>query len=153
MTASSSAKTRVPAVEGWFTLDDQPTLIGSRCVDSGSYFFPKELEHSRVPGFGNSELEEVELSRTGKLWSYTDAAYAPPPPFVASDPHVPFAIAAVELEAEQMVIMGQVVAGVSVDELEIGMTMELAVEVLHEDDEHEYMVWKWKPADSQKAGA
>jgi len=142
-------KTRVPAVEGWFTMDDgQPSLIGSRCTDSGSYFFPKEMEHSRVPGFGDSKLEEVNLSRTGTLWSWTDAAYAPPPPFVAQDPHVPFAIAAVELAEEQMVIMGQVATGISVDDLSMGMEMELVLETLYEDDDNEYIVWKWKPTGS-----
>ena len=32
------------------------------------------------------------------------------------------------------------------DKLEIGMEMELYIDVLNEDDEHEYTVWKWRPA-------
>ncbi len=132
--------------------DTNPALIGSRCVDSGNYFFPKELEHSRVPGFGDSKLEEVQLSRTGTLWSWTDAAYAPPPPFVAQDPHVPFAIACVELAEEQMVIMGQVATGFSVEDLSMGMEMELTLETLYEDDDNEYIVWKWKPVGAGATG-
>ena len=140
-------KTRVPAIEGWFTMDEEkPALLGSRCKDSGSYFFPKELDHSRVPGFGQSELEEVELSRTGTLWSWTDASYAPPEPYVQlDDPFVPFAIAAVELDREKIVVMGQVARGVTAADLSLGMTMELVLEMLHEDDDNEYMVWKWRP--------
>ena len=64
-----------------------------------------------------TEFAEVALSRTGTVWSYTDACYQPPEPYVAADPYVPFAIAAVELAAEQMVVMGQVVPGVDVDDL------------------------------------
>jgi uncharacterized OB-fold protein len=64
---------------------------------------------------------------------------------VAADPYVPFSIAAVELAAEQMVVMGQVVPGVGVDELSVGTEVELVLDTLYEDDEHEYIVWKWKP--------
>ena len=51
----------------------------------------------------------MELSRRGRIWSYTDARYQPPPPYVAADPYVPFCLAAVELAAEKLVVMGQVV--------------------------------------------
>ena len=67
----------------------------------------------------------MPLSRRGKMWSYTDARYQPPPPYVAADPYEPFCIAAVELAAEKMVVMGQVVPGVGVDELTIGTEVEL----------------------------
>lgn len=149
--------TRRPAVEGWFTVpepgsSEPPALIGTRCTGSGTYFFPPERVMSRAPGFAGAELEEVRLSTRGRLWSYTDAQYQPPPPYVpVTDPHVPFCIAAVELEAEQMVVMGQVVAGVSVSDLRVGMEMELVLDTLHvEHDEDsgedvEVMVWKWAP--------
>jgi uncharacterized OB-fold protein len=64
---------------------------------------------------------------------------------VSADPYVPFAIAAVELAAEQMVVMGQVVPGVDVDALAVGDEVELVLDTLYEDDEHEYVVWKWRP--------
>ena len=139
-------RTRVPAVEGWFTLDDEPHLLGTRCTQSGTYYFPPETTMSRAPGFADSELVPVELSRTGKIWSFTNAGYQPPEPYVpVTDPYEPFAIAAVELEAEQLVVLGQVVPGVSVEDLRIGMEMELVLDVLYSDDEHDYVVWKWKP--------
>ncbi len=155
------ARTRVPVVEGWFTMppDDVSipadgtglpgyALVGTRCTQSGTYFFPPERVMSRAPGFADSELEEVELSDRGRLWSYTDAQYQPPEPFVpATDPYEPVCLAAVELEREQMVVLGQVVAGVSVDQLTVGMEMELVLDTLSVDDEHEYVVWKWRPAE------
>ena len=142
------AKTRLPAIDGWFTLDEEaPTLLGSRCDSCGNFAFPKETYFCRNPECQGREFAEVPLSRTGKVWSYTNAGYQPPEPYVSADPYVPFAIAAVELAAEQMVVMGQVVPGVDVDDLAVGAEVELVLDTLYEDDEHEYLVWKWRPVD------
>jgi uncharacterized OB-fold protein len=141
-------KPQVPAVEGWFTLpgDGTAVLTGTRCTGSGTYFFPPERVMSRAPGFADSDLEEVELSTTGTLWSFTDAQYQPPEPYIpVTDPYEPFALAAVLLEKEQLVVMGQVVAGVGVADLEVGMEMTLVADTLYEDDENEYVMWKWQP--------
>jgi uncharacterized OB-fold protein len=138
----------VPAVEGWFTLDETaPALIGGRCTSCGTYVFPKTRAFCPNPRCAGDAFDDVELSREGRIWSYTDARYQPPPPYVpVADPHTPFAIAAVELDAERLVVMGQVVAGVGVDELHVGQSVELVLDVLYADDEAEYLVWKWRPA-------
>src|SRR5262245_52273090 len=140
-------KRRVPAVPGWFTLDAaRPALLGTRCKACGTVFFPREETWCRSPLCQGMEFEEVELSRRGRLWSYTNNGYQPPPPFVpTTDPYQPFAIAAVELERERMVVLGQVVAGVGVEQLEVGMEMELVLDTLNEDEENEYLVYKWRP--------
>ena len=129
------SKKRVPAIEGWFTLDDAPQLIGLRDAESGTCFFPKDVAVSRAPGYDHVELEEVRLSRTGKLWSYTTNHYQPPDPYVAPDPFEPYTVAAVELTDERMVVMGQLADGVDPGSLEVGMEMELAVEPFSVDDE------------------
>jgi uncharacterized OB-fold protein len=144
-----TTKTRVPAIEGWFTMDDRaPALLGSKCTTCGNFAFPKETYFCRNPRCQGMEFAEVPLSRTGRVWSYTNAGYQPPEPYVAADPYVPFAICAVELAAEQMVIMGQVVPGVGVDDPTVGAEVELVLDTLYEDDEHEFMVWKWRPVAS-----
>lgn len=139
-------KTAVAAVEGLFTLDrDEPRLIGGRARSRGSYFFPKSLAGSDPTCLGD-EIDEVLLSRTGKLWSFTTGEYAPPAPYVIpGDEFEPYVIAAVELADESLVVLGQVVAGISVDDLSVGMEMELALDVLYSDEEHDYLVWKWAP--------
>ena len=142
----STVKKRVPAVEGWFDVGDKPHLLGSHCKSCASYFFPKESFSCRNPACQGSELETVPLSRTGTLWSFTNNCYKPPAPYVSPDPFAPYAIAAVELAAEKMVVLGQVVPGVEVGDLAVGMKMELVAATLFEDAEHEYVVWKWKPA-------
>jgi len=142
-------KTRVPAVEGLFTMDaESPCLIGGKVPGRESYFFPKDLAGTD-PAVGEPcDLETVELSRRGEVWSYTTSHYQPPPPFVAaSDPYEPITIAAVKLPREQLVVLGQCVHGVTPDDLSIGTEMELVLDVLHSDDDHDYMVWKWRPVD------
>ncbi len=145
-----SEKPLVPAIEGWYTMAAKPHLIGTRCEACGTYFFPKQHQYCRNPGCDSTDFREVELSRTGHVWSYTNACYQPPEPFVAPDPFEPFAIAAVQLEEEQMVVLGQVVAGIDVADLKVGMPVELVLEPLHETDEAIKVTWKWRPVDLEK---
>jgi uncharacterized OB-fold protein len=149
------ATERVPALgaEGWFTPDDpQPALLGLRCTSCGTYVFPKADFGCPNPACLGTEFDEVRLSREGTVWSYTDARYQPPPPYVVpTDEHEPFCIAAVELADEGLVIMGQVVAGVTVDDLSVGQRMELVVDVLFRDGDTEHLVWKWKPIEGEAA--
>ena len=139
------AKTRVPAIEGWFTAGDEPALLGSRGTETGSYFFPKSLAFSRNPAAPGEELDEVQLGRRGRVWSYTTNHYAPPPPFVAPDPFEPYTIVAVELPDEQMVVLGQLAEGADPAALKVGADVELVIGTLYEDDDNEYVVWKWRP--------
>ena len=92
-------------------------------------------------------MEEVLLSRKGKLYTYTINYNQPPPPYVAPDPFVPYAVAVVELEKERMKIQGQIVSGYDFDELKIGMEMKLVLGSLYVDSEgREVIVWKFRPA-------
>ncbi len=138
-------KPQKPAVENWFRADPEPHLLGSQCSACKTYFFPRETFYCKNPDCTGTEFQEIEFSRTGTLWSYTNGCYKPPPPFVATDPFEPYTLAAVELAKEQIVILGQVAGGAGVDDLKVGMTMELVIETLFEDDEFEHTVWKWKP--------
>jgi hypothetical protein len=128
---------------GWHTLDHKaPALLGARCKACGSYYFPKQISFCRNPKCEGEAFEEVALSRTGKLWSWTNACYAPPEPFVVPEPYEVFAIAAVELAREKMIVLGPVVRGVGVEKLRAGMIMELALEPLADGK----LTWKWRPA-------
>jgi len=136
----------VPAIEGWFTTGDEPRLLGSRCTDCGTVTFPRASGLCRNPGCRGRELVAHELARVGTVWSYTDARYQPPPPFVpASEPFEPFALAAVELAEDGLVVLGQVAAGFGVEDLRVGMRVELVVETLHELDGVPQLIWRWRP--------
>ena len=135
-----------PAIEGWYTLDqDRPHLIGSQCVACATYYFPKQALYCRNPNCDSEQFEEVTLSREGTVWSYTNACYQPPEPYIAAQPYEPFTIAAVSLEKEQMIILGQVVAGVTVEDLKVGDTLELVLDTLYTEESVDKLVWKWKP--------
>jgi len=140
-----------PFLEGWFTLDaERPQLLGNRCTRCGTYYFPKlKSGYCRHPDCDGEQFDEAPLSRVGTLWSYTNAAYQPPEPFAQVDKNAyrPFAIAAVELDAEKMIVLGPVVAGVGVEQLEVGMRMELKLGALADGK----LSWMWAPLQGDAA--
>lgn len=146
---------RVPAVEGWFTMDrESPALLGTRCTTCGSYFFPAERRFCRNPHCAGETFDDVELSRRGTVWSYSENQYEPPAPYVAPDPFVPYTVAAVELADEGIVVMGQVAGDTS--NLAVGSEVELVLDTLFENEDGEHIVWKWKvwtDTESNDAGA
>lgn len=140
--------TSVPALgaEGWFTTDPEPALVGHRCPACGTVAFPRPPLGCPNPACGSDDLEPTPLSCQGRIWSYTDARYQPPAPYVVPGAeHEPFCIVAVELAAERIIVLGQVVAGVTVDELSLGQEVELVVDTLFADDETEHQIYKWRP--------
>lgn len=140
-----------PAIEGWFTTGDEPALIGSKCTTCETVFFPKTSGFCRNPACNGEEFSDTELSRTGRIWSYTDAQYQPPAPYIpASEPYVPFALAAVEIP-EGIVILGQVADGFTVADIKVGDEVELVVETLYTDETGERTIWRWRP--TKGAGA
>lgn len=145
MDAQANIQVGAPVLDGWFTLDQaRPHLLGARCTICGTYYFPKQIKFCRHPDCAGEKFEEVELSRTGTLWSYTNAAYKPPEPYFASEPFQPFGIAAVELECERMIVLGQIAKGVALETLKVGMKVELVLEPLDDGK----LTWKWKPLES-----
>lgn len=148
------SRTRTPVVAGWFAGEgDNFRLLGTRCSACASVFFPREDGFCRNPGCSGGDLAEVPLSRRGRVWSYTDSRYRPPAPYVSDQelPWQPYALIAVELAAERMVVLGQSVPGVTVADLEIGMEVEVVPGVLDEgagDDEDSgttWTTWHWRP--------
>lgn len=136
--------------DGWFTTEPEPALVGHRCPACGTVAFPRPPLGCPNPACASDELEPTPLSRRGRIWSYTDARYQPPPPYVVPGAeHVPFCIAAVELEAEKLIVLGQVVAGVTVDELALGQEVELVVDTLFtepgDDGDAAHQIYKWRP--------
>ncbi|NNE58735.1 MAG: Zn-ribbon domain-containing OB-fold protein [Hellea sp.] len=137
---------KTAAIEGWYTLEEKaPHLIGTQCTSCKTYYFPKQSNYCRNPDCQSENFKEVPLSRTGKIWSYTNASYKPPEPFVAPENFVPFTIAAVELEQEKMIILGQMIGGVDTADIKVGDPVELVMDPLYEDEDGEKLIWKWKP--------
>jgi uncharacterized OB-fold protein len=149
-TSSPARPPARPAVDGWFTVDP-PRLLGVRCTTCGTFAFPPRPGPCPDPTCAGDELAPVDLSPTGTLWSYTENHYAPPPPFPSREPFEPYAIAAVELADEGLVVLGQVVAGVGAADLRVGQPMRVAIQTLDTDDDGDRLVWAWAP-DEPAAG-
>ena len=132
-----------PAVDGWFTTEAEPALIGVRCPACGTHAFPPEVFGCPNPRCGSTELERVPLSRRGRVWSFSVNHYAAPPPALSPEPFEPYAVAAVELSEERIVVLGRLADGAALDGLRVGQEMEITVEpIIRGADE---LVWKWKP--------
>jgi uncharacterized OB-fold protein len=131
------ATNQLPAIDGWFATDDAGLLhlIAGKCTECGTYVFPPRANNCPNPACTGDDLEQVPLSRRGKVWSYTENRYPPPAPYPASDPFEPFAIVAVELAEEGLIILGKVVDGTLAADLKVGMEMELTTMPLYTDED------------------
>ncbi|MEV0151604.1 MULTISPECIES: OB-fold domain-containing protein [unclassified Nonomuraea] len=130
------------AIDGWFTIEDGAThLLGARCAACGTVTFPPRTGFCPNPGCESENLEVTRLSRRGRVWSYTGARYPPPEPYVAAEPYTPVTLAAVELEREGIMVLGQV-RDLTVEDLEVGMELELTHGALTDGP----LVWMWGPA-------
>lgn len=141
--------TETPAVAGWFTDGPEPALLASRCTTCRDLVFPpSSAGFCRNPACDGDDVEPAALSRRGTVWSYTDAQYQPPEPYVGpradDEPYRPFALAAVELP-EGIVVLGQVADGFGVADLRVGAEVEVVVETLYADESGDRTVWRWRP--------
>jgi hypothetical protein len=127
-----------------FTTDNPPHLIGGRGRSRASYFFPAALAGGDPGCAADDERDPVLLSRTGTVWSYTSMDYRPPPPYPQEDPYHPFILAAVQLEPENLVVLGQMVPGTTMGDMRIGLPVELVLDVLEANHTTDYLVWKWR---------
>ena len=140
------SRQRVAAIDGWFTLDeDAPHLIGGRCSACGTAAFPHRVVACPNPACIGAQLEASPLGRTGRVWSFATNHYAPPAPYISPEPFEPYTVAAVELSQDRLVVLGQLAEGVDPSTVQIGQEVELALKTLYTDDDHEYLMWAWRP--------
>lgn len=110
--------------------DEGPALWGSRCRDCGAHTFPRQGGCPRCTGSG---MEDVVLSRTGTLWSFTTQGFRPKPPYTGTEAHEPYAVGYVELP-DQLLVETRLVE-TDPDRLEIGMPVELALVPFRDTDD------------------
>lgn len=142
------ASSDVPAIDGWWQFDESgaPHLVGAKCPHCGTYVFPPRQNNCPNPGCTADALQPVALSRRGTLWSYTENRYQPPAPYPQSENFEPFAVAAVHLADEGIIVLGKVVEGTLAADLKVGMEMELTTMPLYADDDVWHWVYAWKIA-------
>jgi uncharacterized protein len=140
------AKNKVPLIEGLFTWpSDKPQLIGSRCKKCGTYIFPKAAFCPNPDCEKKIEnVEVVQLSNRGILYTWTVQVYPPSAPF-KMEPFEPFPIGMIDLP-EGLRVLGML----TTDQVEYGAEVEMTTRKLFEDDKNEYITWAFKPVAGKK---
>jgi len=126
---------RIPIREGIFTENNGAgRLIGNKCASCGQIYFPKaDFCFSCL----SKVMEEVPLSRRGKLYSYTIGRLPSTrfsPPYFVGMVDLP---EGVRIFAPLKVTDGQTVG--------IGMDMEVVIEALFEENDKYVIGYKFKP--------
>ena len=61
----------------------EPRLIGGKCPDCGNVVFPMQKDCPKCTG---DQIEKVELSTKGVLWTWTIQGFPPKsPPYIGGD--------------------------------------------------------------------
>ena len=113
---------KVPVAEGLSTsTDDRARLIGSRHRATGVVGFPSDPS--------SDEVEQIELSRTGRLFTWTTQEFVPPsPPYTGdtdAETFTPYAVGYVEFP-EGILVEGRLTES-DPDRLSIGQEMEVVI--------------------------
>ena len=135
---------RVPIEAGFFRIPDDPhespRLLGSRCPECDEVFFPRRLVCARCLHEG---AEDVDLSTRGRIWTWT---YCHVPMFGKKDADVGgYGVAQVDLPEGprvQSILLG------GPDDFEIGMAVEIDLEVLRADGDDEVVIYRFRPVDA-----
>ncbi|HAG09421.1 MAG TPA: hypothetical protein DCK87_07685 [Desulfotomaculum sp.] len=146
---NNGEKRIIPLTEGLYTLpaspDEKPHLIGSRCINCNELYFPKK-EKGLCIHCQQKTLEEVELSRQGKIASFTIVLQPPAGGFYHGP--VPYAYGYVDLP-EGVRVETQFTG--NFNNLEIDGDVEMVIEKLYENAEgDEFVTYKFKPLKEQK---
>ncbi len=124
-----------PLKEGLYTWpSDDPQLIASQCAACDEITFPSQ---ESCPNCTGRDVNEVLLSRQGRLYTWTVQRFPPPaPPYIgpsARDSFQPFGVGYVEL-SEGVRVEARLTES-DASQLEIGMEMELVIQDFVTDDD------------------
>ncbi len=123
----------IPLTEGLYSIPDsseeEPSLIGSKCIQCGEVYFPKRLRdfcvHCQKTG-----IEEIKLNVQGVISNFTIAIQGPAGGFYKGA--VPYAYGFVDLP-EGVRIQTQFSG--NLNKLQIGEKVGLVLEKIAEDDQ------------------
>ena len=126
---------RVAIREGILREDAQGgALLGNKCMSCGQVYFPKA---DFCVGCFSKDMEEVDLSRRGKLYSYT-LSHLP-----ASRIQPPFYVGFVDLPEGVRIFAP--LKEIKNRPFQIGMEMEVVIEELWQENDNQVIGYKLKP--------
>jgi uncharacterized OB-fold protein len=126
----------------------EPRLIGGKCPDCGNVVFPMQKDCPKCTG---DQIEKVELSTKGVLWTWTIQGFPPKsPPYIGeTDPETfeAYGVGYVELPGEVKVETR--LTENDPTRLRVGMEMELTVVPLAIDEEgNEVVTFAFQPIEN-----
>jgi len=137
---SGSSRRSVSINEKLFKLPssgEEPCLTGVKCKSCGELFFPKRMKCIKCFA---EEMEEVALSKRGKVYTYTMVHHATP----GYTGPLPYAVGAIELPGGIVILSP--LTQCDFDKLKIGLDVELVLEKLYDDDNgNEVISYKFRP--------
>jgi uncharacterized OB-fold protein len=134
--------------EGLFRVDGERTvLFGSRRRSTGVVKFPAERPEL-FDGDPNiqEDIEKIELSTEGTLYTFTTQEFPPPLPYKGvRDPKAftPYAVGFVELA--ENIIVESLIVGATADELRIGQRLVSTVTTLETEDGESLTTFAFRP--------
>ena len=133
----------VPLKKGLWSAPDSDGnvfLLASKCKKCGELFFPTKQE-TICTNCQHEEFETVNLSRTGKIFTFS-VVQVRPPEFYKGE--VPYALARIELP--DGILIDSLVADCDFDQLKVGMEMALVIDKLYTNEEgKDVMTYKFGP--------
>ena len=140
MTAPKGKIPELPDLFDW--TKDGVRLQSAKCNSCGTYFFPAS-HHQHRPGCSRQGVENVFLSRRGKLATYTVQYYMCPPPFKTAGDITPYGIGMVEFP-EGISVTG-IITETDLNALKIGLDMETTTYTLYKDAEgNDVVTWAFR---------
>jgi len=140
MTAPKGKVPELPDLFDW--TKDGVRLQSAKCNSCGTYFFPAS-HHQHRPGCSREGVENVFLSRRGKLATYTVQYYMCPPPFKTAGDITPYGIGMVEFP-EGISVTG-IITESDLNALKIGLDMETTTYTLYKDEKgNDVVTWAFR---------
>jgi uncharacterized OB-fold protein len=136
--------------EGLFRVDgERAVLFGSRRRSSGVVKFPAERPElfDGAPEI-QEDIEAIELSTEGTLYTYTTQEFPPPLPYKGNrDPKVfqPYVVGFVELA--EGVLVETLIVGVAASELRIGQALVSTIFTLQPAEGAPVLTFAFRPAE------
>ena len=128
---------RVPIKESTFKeTSEGGVLLASRCKSCGQILFPKA---TICFSCFSDDMQELPLSRRGKLYSYTIGRMAS----LHFEP--PYALGYIDMPEGVRVFAPLKLEESEYGQLIIGMEMEVTIEGLWKEGDKEVIGWKFKP--------
>ena len=149
MNKVTQTKKPIPVKQGLYKIpaseNEEAALIGCYCPSCGETFFPKR---DICQNCQSVNLEEITLSRRGKIYSFTIVMQRPATYYQGI---VPYSFGWVELP--EGLRIETLFTECDLDDLFLGMEVEMVLDRLHEEKDNQVVCHKFRPIQAKENSA